>query len=188
MLRPVPGTKHCYEHQTPQERLATQCSVPGCWRLKVTGSALCEGHRDLGIGVESAAAREIGDEELGAPSTSQRPGPPTTAEDGLWTAAGFVYVVAVLTLAAAVVAGIALILHKDTSCPSNPFDSSVDVACGGATYPFRGAGVAILIGGVVQAGLWFVLARVTHQLSQVRAATRVLLVRSGLGLRGEELD
>ena len=142
----VSGWPHCAEHMAPSHRAGA------------------------GIGPNGEPAPQ----SALAPA---RPSPSTRYQqqqqqsgDGLEAASAFVYIIAVLTLLAALIAGIALIAHTE---PSDCFDSF----CDGSAHPFAGAGIAILVGGVAQASLWCVLARVAGELSKVRAAVKEMVLQ-----------
>src|SRR5579859_2890950 len=101
------------------------------------------------------------DKRLLRPATSQ-----------LDTVATLLYTLAALVGVGCVITGIALATHSIPSCSPNLFDSSL-VDCSESTHPFVGAGIGLVVGGLVQAGVITAIARLARVLRVVRATTSV---------------
>ena len=84
--------------------------------------------------------------ELGAPSMNADNSKPKG-----WPGVGIaMYAIGSITALSALIAGIALIAHKTTTYGGLISDERV-------THPFTGAGIAVLIGGLLNSVLWFVV-------------------------------
>ena len=110
-------------------------------------------------------SRQVGASEWKAtPSTSADPQvTPEKPDDGLRAAATFIYLLTILTVIGAVVGGVGLMSHKVAG-------DCVDFYCSSDTYPYRGAGWAVLAGGLVQAVVLGTVGRLCTVVSMLRAA------------------
>lgn len=89
--------------------------------------------------------------------------------DQLRAAAAFMYTLAVLAGAAALIAGFALLVHTiPSSCSSDGFGGTF---CDSKTHPFIGAGAALLIGGMIQVIVLSIVGRLCTAVSDLRTAT-----------------
>lgn len=104
------------------------------------------------------------------PPTYPLPARPQTSS--LASMGSFITAVGILAGLGAVVSGIALAIHKVTTC-TNPFDASL---CDTTTHPFVGAGIGLIVGGIIEA---IVICTVGH-LCKVVAGQRAALARAGI--------
>lgn len=76
----------------------------------------------------------------------------------------FATIIAFLTLTAAVIVGCELIVHTTPNCTA--------FGCYGKTHPYVGSGIAVLIGGTVQAAIIWIVAKLCHVASDLRRVAR----------------
>lgn len=94
-------------------------------------------------------------------------------EDGLQTTGGVLYIVAVLIGLGAVISGGYLLAH---TTPSGCFDG----ICGSQRHPYIAAGVAVLIGGLVQACVVAVVGRLCIVTAGMRRHVPASRVEAGV--------
>lgn len=85
--------------------------------------------------------------------------------DRMREASSFIYIVAAICLVGAVVGGAQLITTTDQGC--------AEFTCT-PSHPFTGAGWALLIGGCLQAGVFFVVGRLCFAVSELRRGVVLL--------------
>lgn len=117
--------------------------------------------------IDSSRPAEPGALSLPAGSAKVSPPPARQSADGLRTAAGVLWFLVLLGIVGAVVVGAYLLTR--TACVVNPYDASL---CMGSTHPYIGAGLGALAGGLVQAVVAGIVARLCTVVADMRSGAR----------------
>jgi hypothetical protein len=93
------------------------------------------------------------------------------SESGLAQASWLMYALAVLSALGALIVGVALMTHTIPDCTANPYNDvyGLDLQDCVKRHPFVGVGVGALAGGLVQAAVLALVARLASVVDGLRA-------------------
>lgn len=96
--------------------------------------------------------------------------PESDSSDGLTVASQLIYALAVIAAVGALIGGVALIIHAGQNCVPNPYNDTfgTDLSTCKKTHPFAGSGIAVLVGGLLQAAVFATVARLCSIVSELR--------------------